>query len=83
MKLSEVQVREKVPTGAPGDTSSRFKSGDEHQNAGGWTLVYDAGIVTATKGEQTLHIPMSNVAYMKPEPKPAAPVKAAKPVVAA
>jgi hypothetical protein len=75
MKLSEVQTRDKVPTGSPGDLSARLKSGDAQQPSGGWSLDYDAGVVTASKGDQTLYIPLGNVAYMRPEPKP---VKAAK-----
>ncbi len=79
MKLSEVQFREKVPTGAPGDMTQRFKSGDAAQPSGGWSLDYDAGMVVATKGEHVMHVPLSNVAYMKPEqaPKPAKAVKPA------
>ncbi len=75
MKLSEVQVRDKVPTGAPGDNTARLQSATGSGPAQGWTLEYDAGVVTATKHEQRLLIPLSNVAYMRTEP---APVKLAK-----
>ena len=77
MKLSEVQTREKVPTGSVGDTTVRLQSAPGPSGNMGWTLDYDAGIVTASKGEQALLIPLCNVAYMRPEPKPAKPVKAA------
>lgn len=68
MKLLEVQVRDKVPTGAPGDTTARLRSEAGMGPASGWTLDYEAGVVTCTRGEQRLLIPVSNVAYMRPEP---------------
>jgi len=77
MKLQEVQLRDKVPTGQPGDYTSRLSSVDSPQAASGWSLDYEAGMVTAVKGDQSLLIPMANVAYMRPEPKAAKPVKAA------
>lgn len=67
MKLAEVQVREKVPTGPPGDATSRLKAEVGAAPAMGWTLDYEAGMVTASKGEQRMLIPVGNVAYMRPE----------------
>lgn len=73
MKLTEIQLREKVPTGAPGDTTSRLNSAVSPNAAAGWSLTLDAGMVTARKGDMTLLIPMSNVAFMRPESTPAKP----------
>ena len=67
MKLNEVQTREKIPTGPPGDATSRLKSEAGPAPSMGWTLDYDAGMVTAVKGDQRLLIPVGNVAYMRPE----------------
>lgn len=66
MKLSIVQLREKVPTGSVGDDTHRLRNEPGPSSSMGWTLDYEAGIVTATKGEQTLLVPMANVAFMRP-----------------
>jgi hypothetical protein len=66
MKLDEVQVREKVPTGPPGQSDARLRAESGHGPAMGWALDYEAGMVTARKGEHSLLIPTSNVAYMRP-----------------
>lgn len=77
MRLVEVQLREKVPTGPPGDMTARLSSADLPQASAGWVLDYEAGMLTASKAEHVLLIPVGNVAYMRPEPKAAKPVKAA------
>ena len=76
MKLIEIQLRDKVPTGAPGDTTARLSSAASPNPASGWAMTLETGMVTARKGDVTLLIPMGNVAYMRPE---AAPAKAEKP----
>lgn len=68
MKLSVVQLREKVPTGPVGDDTNRLRSEPGAAPSMGWTLDYEAGLVTATKGDQTLLVPMANVAFMRPAP---------------
>ncbi len=77
MKLSEVQLREKVPTGYVGDTSARLHAKEGSAGAHGWSLDFEAGMVTAIKGDVVLAIPVGNIVWMRPEPKPAKPVKAA------
>ncbi len=61
MKLVTVRTRDKVSTGAPGDNTELLRSDM------GWVLEYEAGMVTATKGEHLVLIPVSNVAFMRPE----------------
>lgn len=80
MRLSEVQVREKVPTVGPGEASVRLVAKDGPAAAFGWSLDYEAGVVTATKGDVEMLIPVGNVAYMR---KLVVPVEAKKPVKAA
>ena len=72
MKLEEVQVRDKVPTGAPGDHTNRLEAGR------GWSLSFEAGIVTAENDRTALLIPVGNVVYMRQ-----AKAEAKKPVRAA
>jgi hypothetical protein len=67
MRLIEVQVRDKVPTGAPGDNTARLQSIAGSGPSQGWELAYEAGMVTARKLDMTLLIPVGNVAYMRPE----------------
>ena len=67
MKLSEVQVREQVPSGQVGSNTSRLKTEPGTGPSHGWLLEYEAGMVTACKGDATLLIPLGNVAYMRPE----------------
>lgn len=70
MKLTEVQVLEKVPSGASaGDYTNRLLE------ARGWSLDYEAGMVVASTGAHRLLIPIGNVAYMKPAAVQAKPVK--------
>lgn len=75
MRLTEVTTRDKVPTGAPGDNTNRLRTEDGAPASMGWALTLEAGVVTATKGDQVLLIPMSNVAFARYEP----PAKASKP----
>jgi len=77
VKLTEVQVRDQVPSGSVGSNTARLKSEAGTGPSHGWTLDYDAGMVTAVKGGQRLLIPVGNVAYMRPEAV-VVPVKLAK-----
>lgn len=65
MKLSEVQVREKVPTIGPAETTSRFLAAEGPAPSWGWDLSFEGGIVTATKGTTQVLIPIGNVAWMR------------------
>ncbi len=60
MKLIAVKTRDKVSTGAPGDNTELLRE------ELGWSLEYEAGMVTATKGDYRLLIPVANVAFMRP-----------------
>jgi hypothetical protein len=78
VKLCEVQVTEKVPTGNPGDSTNRLTSVDGTGGSQGWTLVLDweKRCVFASRGElHKLVVPLDGCAYVKPEPTP---VKLAK-----
>ena len=69
MKLGEVQLEYKVPTGrGASDDTQRLRA------VAGWEMTLDAGIITAKLADQVLLIPLSRVVYAKalpPEPKKA------------
>lgn len=73
MNLSIVQLRDKVPTGAPGDHTARLMSCEGPNASNGWELIADWGkrVVLAYKGPRQVIIPFENVPYMEPEPPPA------------
>lgn len=66
MKLLEVQVRDQVPCGGASTNTARLKAEQGTGPSHGWLLEYEAGMVTATKGDQRLLIPAGNIAYMRP-----------------
>lgn len=72
MKLVEIQTREKVPTYGPGEASLRLRSEPGPAPHMGWSLEYEAGIVTATRGDTEMLIPIGNIAFMRRAPTPPA-----------
>lgn len=81
MKLSEIETKQKIPTVSPGEASVRLRSEPGPGTTMGWSLDYEAGIVTASKGDVELLIPVANIAYMRRLVVPV--VDAKKPVKAA
>lgn len=81
MKLSEIETKQKIPTVGPGEASVRLRSEPGAGVTAGWSLDYEAGIVTASKGDVELLIPVANIAYMRRYVAPV--VEAKKPVRAA
>ena len=84
MKLSEVQTRDKVPAGGPGNFTNRLEA------SRGWLLECDYAkrVVFASLASLRLIVPFENAPYMRPfvepEVKPEVkPAKAAKPATAA
>jgi hypothetical protein len=73
MKLEEVQTRDKVPTGGPGDFTNRMST------ATGWDLDADftKRVVFASKLSLRLVVPFENAPYMRPLAEPV--VEAKKP----
>ncbi len=79
MRLAIVQLRDKVPTGAPGDNTARLLSCEGPNASQGWDLVadFDKRVVFATKGGRRIIIPFENTPHMEPE-APVAPAAKGK-----
>lgn len=65
MKLSEVTMREKVPTVGPGESALRLRCEVGPGPNLGWELVLDGDLIKASKAGTEMLIPLSNVAYMR------------------
>lgn len=68
MKLAQVNLKHVIP-GVGAFSTACLKADKGHE------LTYDAGLVTAKKGEDVLLIPLGNVLGMKPLATEAKPAK--------
>ncbi len=68
MKLAIVQLRDQVPTGAPGDNTSRLQAMAGAGPSQGWSLDLNAegSWIAASRLERRIMIPRENVVFVEP-----------------